>query len=433
MSLDLYIGLSELYSNKLIKYKNILSELFIAANKYHKHYEKVRKKYKLKEKLGLNFFTLISKNYHHENYHSNILKVIFTGDLNKDIIINKDYFQQFLVFIGLKDCDKKDFITNITCTREEKRIDILIKSGKKAIIIENKINGAVDQPNQLARYLEALEEEKFEVIKIVYLTLTEEKRIDFSTYSDEYKKYIPSIKSRLVYLTAVDQTGKADKNFIRFLKKCIKPTKKNQNRKAEKKEFEVFLKHYRNLIMHLGGEIKMRNFQKKLVETIYSKKENIKAFDDFKDLLKNEALMRELRSECVLAKIKKKIPEYVDHSYPYHCGRTIYKKWNNDFGITYWISEQLDISYGFITLEDEAKFSTIQKKELKNILNHDCFNEFSNEKVQEEKENSEWIFRNFDKDDINNYTTQEIVDMVTKVLRLLEEKSKHLLEDNNTV
>ena len=56
MSLDLYIGLSELYSNKLIKYKNILSKLFIATNEYHKHYEEVRKKYKLKEKLGLNFF-----------------------------------------------------------------------------------------------------------------------------------------------------------------------------------------------------------------------------------------------------------------------------------------------------------------------------------------------------------------------------------------
>ena len=93
----------------------------------------------------------------------------------------------------------------------------------------------------------------------------------------------------------------------------------------------------------------------------------------------------------------------------------------------------MDISYGFITLEDEAKFSTNTRKELKNILSHDCFNEFSNEKVQEEKENSEWIFRNFDKDDINNYTTQEIVDMVTKVLRLLEEKSKYLLEDSNTV
>jgi len=77
--------------------------------------------------------------------------------------------------------------------------------------------------------------------------------------------------------------------------------------------------------------------------------------------------MRELRSECILATIKENIPEYIDHPYPYpyHCGHTIYKKWNNDFGITYWISEQLDISYGFITLEDEAKFSTNTRKELK--------------------------------------------------------------------
>ena len=425
MSLDLYIELSELYFNKLIKYKNILSKLFIAANKYHKHYEEVREKYKLKEKLGLNFFTLISKNYHHENYHSNILKIIFTGDLNKDIVINKDYFRQFLLFIGLKDCDKKDFVTNITCTREEKRIDILIKSGKKAIIIENKINGAVDQPNQLARYLEALEEEKFEVIKIVYLTLTEEKRIDFSTYSDEYKKYIRSINSKLVYLVAVDQP---DKDFIGFLDKCIEIKENNQNGKPVKEEFKIFLKHYRNLIMHLGGEIMMRNFQKELVEKIYSKKENIKAFDDFKDLLKNEALMRELRSECVLAEIKKKIPEYIDH--PYGC--TIYRKWNNDFAITCYIYD-LNISYGFITLEDEPQFSTDTRKKLKEVLNTDCFNKLSNEEVQEGGQNPEWIFRNFDKDDINNYTTQEIVDMVTKVLRLLEEKSKHLLEDSNTV
>jgi len=191
---------------------------------------------------------------------------------------------------------------------------------------------------------------------------------------------------------------------------------------------EIKKQEARRQLPHGKQSLKQLMKQNAGVSNIEITDENIKAFDDFKDLLKNEALMRELRSECILATIKKNIPEYIDH--PYGC--TIYRKWNNDFAITCYIYE-LNISYGFITLEDEPQFSTDTRKKLKEVLNTDCFNKFSNEEVQEGGQNPEWIFRNFDKDDINNYTTQEIVDMVTKVLRLLEEKSKHLLEDSNTV
>lgn len=52
--------------------------------------------------------------------------------------------------------------------REKHRIDILIKDGKRAIIIENKL-GAGDQPQQLASYYERLSKDGY-IVDVIYLT-----------------------------------------------------------------------------------------------------------------------------------------------------------------------------------------------------------------------------------------------------------------------
>ncbi|MEG2599784.1 MAG: PD-(D/E)XK nuclease family protein [Muribaculaceae bacterium] len=52
--------------------------------------------------------------------------------------------------------------------REKHRIDILIKDGKRAIIIENKL-GAGDQPQQLAGYYERLSKDGY-IVDVIYLT-----------------------------------------------------------------------------------------------------------------------------------------------------------------------------------------------------------------------------------------------------------------------
>lgn len=56
-----------------------------------------------------------------------------------------------------------------------RRIDILLTNGNKAIIIENKLNDAVDLPNQLKDYLRSITNKELDVLKIVYLPLYEYK------------------------------------------------------------------------------------------------------------------------------------------------------------------------------------------------------------------------------------------------------------------
>ena len=247
-SLDLYKKLSEIYSNTLTQYKEILSGLLEQAYKYHRHYENIRNEYRLGDRLRFNFFASISDIYYRENFHSDILNMIL--DPYTEEVGNSQFLTSFLELIG---CNTDDFKSDVFCIREaslnssDSRIDILIESKGKAIIIENKINGAVDQPNQLARYIKLLEDENIKIVKIVYLTLIKGKTIDFSTYSDEYKEYIKYLTlnnpdNKLCYLAVVD-TG--DNTLLKFLDMCIGIAQKQEK---ESKNFSVFLKHYSDLL-----------------------------------------------------------------------------------------------------------------------------------------------------------------------------------------
>lgn len=51
----------------------------------------------------------------------------------------------------------------------KRRIDILLVNGDEAIIIENKLNDAKDQKNQLSDYISSISEEGYQVISTVYL------------------------------------------------------------------------------------------------------------------------------------------------------------------------------------------------------------------------------------------------------------------------
>ena len=77
------------------------------------------------------------------------------------------FLEQFLQKIGidLKLTNKPQVLT------EYKNIDIIVKAGDAAVIIENKIY-ADDQNNQLTRYYESIHDEGFQDIYLVYLTLT---------------------------------------------------------------------------------------------------------------------------------------------------------------------------------------------------------------------------------------------------------------------
>ena len=422
---EILSGLSEIYSNTLTQYKEILSGLLEQAYKYHRHYENIRNEYRLGDRLRFNFFAAISDIYYRENFHSDILNMIL--DPYTEEVGNSQFLTSFLELIG---CNTQDFKSDVSCEREasrnsrDSRIDILIESKKKAIIIENKINGAVDQPNQLARYIKLLEDENIEIVKIVYLTLIKGKTIDFSTYSDEYKKYIKYLTpnnpdNKLCYLAVVD-TG--DNTLLKFLDMCIGIAQKQEK---ESKNFSVFLKHYSDLLKHLGGDIIMSNFQKELIKAIYSDRNNIKALEDFKDLLKNEKLIKSLRFECIFDAIRKGIhgyAEYIDDK-----ELDIFKKWNDNFHISCYIDES-NIWYGFSPLTEEGKDKISENihQDLKNILNSECFNEYSDSRKKAGNSDDGWIVREVTEFDIKDITIEEIAEKIVKILLLLEEKCAHL-------
>lgn len=126
--------------------------------------------------LGFNAFALASDVYHRENLHSDVMAAILDprgshGQGDQFLML----FLQFLRDWHQLDLDPDDY-RDALIEREPGRIDVLIRGTRgdqpKAIIIENKINGAGDMDRQVVRYLETVEDGwNFKCEAIIYLTL----------------------------------------------------------------------------------------------------------------------------------------------------------------------------------------------------------------------------------------------------------------------
>lgn len=125
------------------------------------------------------FYNRISQK---ELIHSEILASFL--NINENHNHSFLFLEQFLIDIKLVDEAKNlDKFENIRVYTERKirvsekdnfrPIDILItweyRNVKNAIIIENKLNYAIDQPNQLNDYYKGIENENFKVKKVVYI------------------------------------------------------------------------------------------------------------------------------------------------------------------------------------------------------------------------------------------------------------------------
>lgn len=135
-----------------------------------------------------NVFQAISDIYYRENMHSDIIAYYLTNKIPKKCLIewiNKE-----------KDLDINfNSYSNGEIIREQFRIDILIYSNdkKRAIIIENKSNGADDQDKQLPRYFELLTGEGIIVECILYLNKNHIKEPDISGWTKEEEHSIKKI------------------------------------------------------------------------------------------------------------------------------------------------------------------------------------------------------------------------------------------------
>lgn len=162
-----------------------IKSLFALCDSFIKTYEKESQKLPYHINL-LDIF------WAKENIHSRILAELFKQNNDQKF----EVIESFITYLNtIKQTQIK--IKKPIITAERERIDILIKEHDYALIIENKIHNAGDQPNQLARYIDKMKMEglKDSQIYIIYLTRdgskipTEDswKKIEGDYYQNEYK------------------------------------------------------------------------------------------------------------------------------------------------------------------------------------------------------------------------------------------------------
>lgn len=253
-----------------IEFKKI--NKFIAS--HHSQIEKYRNDKENRNKTERNIFSSISDAYKNENYNSDIIRFIL--DPNKDGMGCEKYLEEFFDFIGIDEKNIRNFFANknkIEVTREEKRIDVLIKNTdtKEAVIIESKINDACDQPMQLVRYYKNLTDSKYKVLKIVYLTVYQ-KSPDFKynggygISEEEYEDLLKEIKP-LLFKTFISQE-KPTKEYHKF-QDCLSRFKDSD-----------IITQYEKLICSLGGGLYMN--EEEFVQEAFN---NMEELEDIKSLV----------------------------------------------------------------------------------------------------------------------------------------------------
>lgn len=267
---DLIKVIDNLYSsmnNYNIEVINLISNL---EKENIERYKDILKKQD--KKLDFNIFDIITDKWKKENFHSEILKFLLE---NYEV-----FFNNFLDLIKIKN---KEEYSNAEITNEEARIDILIKSEKKAIIVENKINWAPDQNEQLARYYKKIKngyngEQEIEVEKIVYIAPSKDKNPDEQTFGKD-EKIKKEIKDRLEKIISFDGSKK---DLVSCLEKSRDKLKENlekikNNFDSENFHKLFFINHYIEILKRTGvGDMSTikSNFSKEIIEK-YKKGDNI--------------------------------------------------------------------------------------------------------------------------------------------------------------
>lgn len=309
---DLIKVIDNLYSsmnNYNIEVINLISNL---EKENIERYEDILEKQG--DKLNFNIFDIITDKWKKENFHSEILKFLLE---NYEV-----FFNNFLELINIK--DEKEYL-NAEITNEEARIDILIKSEKKAIIVENKINWAPDQIEQLARYYEKIKnghngEQEREVEKIVYIVPSKDKNPDAQTFG-EYEK---EIKDRLEKIISFDGS---ENDLVSCLEKSRDKLKENLEKTKNNLDSEnfnklFFINHYIEILKRTGAgdmsEVELKFF-KEVIEKYKTDKDIFKKIKYIGEMYNN---LLEIKNKYISENIKAEDWGYNKKEYYHSCGYT---------------------------------------------------------------------------------------------------------------
>lgn len=302
---DLIKVIDNLYSsmnNYNIEVINLISNF---KKENIERYEDILKKQD--KKLDFNIFDIITDKWKKENFHSEILKFLLE---NYEV-----FFNNFLELINIK--DKKEYL-NAEITNEEARIDILIKSEKKAIIVENKINWAKDMPEQLFRYYNECKYSKgLEVDRIVYLSPNSSKEP-----ADDSVKEIPKelIKTIVGFDGSENDLVSCLEKSRDKLKENLEKTKNNLDSEDFNKLF--FINHYIEILKRTGAgdmsEVEL-NFFKEVIEKYKTDKDIFEKIKYIGEMYNN---LLEIKNKYISENIKaedwsSKEDYYCCYTFPY--------------------------------------------------------------------------------------------------------------------
>jgi len=224
------------------------------------------------KRLGFNIFSLVSPIYHRENLHSDIIAAFLNPH---EAHGEKDSFlKKFLEWLNvLLDNENRRTLyyadyRNVSVERESGHVDIMIcdKSSGKAILIENKIAGAVDQNRQLPKYLDYAESANYTVEVILYLNLSELKnpnKIGWQTKNDKKKSDHDRIEPLLLRACAFSHSSNC------MLNGWIRPCEHQTNRL----EILTLLRQYGDLLENLGANAMNESLIEKFYEKIMAEKQ----------------------------------------------------------------------------------------------------------------------------------------------------------------
>lgn len=421
----------QFYETLISSYKTLTQEQEdFNAKKMSKNYEEIcfffcsflnlwEKKKKLRAELGINsdnnfnIFTSIAEYYWYENLHSDILKNIL--DPFTPVVGNPEFLRSFLELIGI---NPETFnYKNASVEREAEKIDLLIYDEKSAIIIENKINFACDQPNQLPRYYEKITDPngnyKKKVIKIVYITLSNKKNPTFD-YSEEYRCYEQNIKNCLLHVAAVNKpTKQFAANFMLsnkkgFLSKLIEIVNESEKNENEKNTSIVYLQQYEQLLNYLGEQEIMNDINEQIAELMFNTEDSSNMTKEIIDIYNKKYLY--LGNICLKKILEENTEKYIkiDNNEQY-IGKKI-----NDKAYAYFAVENENnnkiYSYGFYN--PNSDWSKKEQKTFSSKMNTDNVDS-----------NSEWVYKYLSfkelEEKISGITIEKLTDFIKNLLESL--------------
>jgi hypothetical protein len=339
----------------LSRVDQILQEAQPTADKI----EDIRRKYGLTREKHFNFFTSISDLYKWENFHSDVLATILDPETRE--IGNIEYLKLFVDLIKaiLKKDEKEiagdmSFSEDTKVERETGRIDVFIHDNKKCIIVENKINNAPDQPDQIARYVEYAKGRGLNPVAVVYILPVG--LIPKEPPVDEYSRKLLVKLPVLLPSSAGDNRDNLDLVNGWLDKIADFDNISNIGISPQELTARVYIHQYSNLLKGLECDVMAYGFEVELVKKLFRTEESIRTAAEIAEVWnKRGKLLQEVIFDELIAQ------GFEDHSSAENC---VSKKLTDE----YYLGFYKDYSFGFMTPPKGAELKQETRDKLKKIL-----------------------------------------------------------------